>query len=978
MGWANFLRVTLQAHGTAQRRTCFFLREISLLFLLGFVGYSQSLPNLSPPPQNYIYDFYGSVSAPVPAVPALNLGASFSIEFWMMLDFDIVDSQYMRILYEGAPSGDPYSAYELDLAPGTHQLTYSQSTSNPGSFRSAQIPVSLVPGQWYHLAIVSNNLQVTLYLNAQQQATFTAAGPPPINSLPLVLSGQTFGDGTMICCGFPGSLRQFRIWGRALQPAEISSFATKTLSGTEAGLIADWPLDDGLGGALRDVGPNNLALTLANPTATEWYPAWLRTEILASGPYYQVERLAVPEPDSQLPTLAIPIDFDSDGNVDLLVCGNNVHTTTKWPCAAFRNDGKGNFSDVTTQVLGPNPPAFEAAGDYCVADFNGDGRADVFIQNSIDCCGFPGGQNALLLQTANGRLEDVTSTNLPAQMTNTQRVACGDIDGDGDIDIYLASFNATTGNFPPQLYLNDSTGHFTVGDPSRLPAILQAVPSQFGNASASFIDVNNDGHLDLFLGAVDSWDSSPHDLLLLNDGNGYFTLAPDNALPNRYGGRDWGTVTSRVADIDGDGWPDLINTVNAPNYAEGGVQILLNNHDGTFRDATNLLLQPAWPRYGSLYSQGVVYADPVYAADFNHDGFIDLLVQGVNQPTRLFLNTGPAGGGRLVEVTELLPRRADYFTVADFNGDGATDIAALIGPQLNNPHTIETWLSSRNFSIIPDLIPPVPTGPFFLRGNVLNSASFTADALAPGELITIFGSNLGPATPAVASPNAGSFGSNLSGTQVIFNGTPAPLIYASSGQVTAVVPFNLAPTQVSAAIVPEQSQTKVVVEYQGNQSPPVYIFVAPSAPGLFTADSSGAGPAAVLNVDSISGAVSLNTPQNPAPPGGILVAYVTGAGQTNPPSADGAVATSAGGHVLPVEAGLDFFPWSGMASTSCQAAAYCIPVDVLYAGPAPGIVAGVTQVNMRLPDGPIASGAHWLGISFGGMWSQLFATVSIR
>jgi hypothetical protein len=221
MGWANFIKITIQAHRTTDLKPCLFLREIGLLLLLGFVGYPQSLPTLTPPAQTYIYDFQGYVSAAVPVVPALNLGKSFSIEFWMMLDYDIVDSQYMRVFYEGAPSGYPYSAYELDLAPGTHQLAYSQSTGSSGSLGwagSAQIGLPLTPGQWYHVAIVSNNLQVTLYLNGQQQATFTAAGPPPINSSPLVLAAQPYGDGT--CCGFPGSLRQFRIWGRALKPLE--------------------------------------------------------------------------------------------------------------------------------------------------------------------------------------------------------------------------------------------------------------------------------------------------------------------------------------------------------------------------------------------------------------------------------------------------------------------------------------------------------------------------------------------------------------------------------------------------------------------------------------------------------------------------------------------------------------------------------------------------------------------------------------
>src|SRR5262249_15818022 len=158
-----------------------------------------------------------------------------------------------------------------------------------------------------------------------------------------------------------------------------------------------------------------------------------------------------------------------------------------------------------------------------------------------------------------------------------------------------------------------------------------------------------DGRLDLFLGR-NHFENEPRDLLMLNDGQGSFTAASDNALPPRYGGRNWGTTCIRVADLDGDGWQDLITAPYGADYAEGAVQILLNNHDGTFRDATELIQQPAWQRHGTLFSDLPVYVDPVFPVDFNGDGFIDLLVQGVNQPSRLFLNSGPAGGGRLVEA----------------------------------------------------------------------------------------------------------------------------------------------------------------------------------------------------------------------------------------------------------------------------------------------------------------------------------------
>jgi uncharacterized protein (TIGR03437 family) len=860
----------------------------------------------------------------------------------MSLDPDGVDGQYMRIFSRAG-------AFELDLEPGTHQLTYFQST------RSVRLAASLRPGLWYHVAIVSDNLQVTLYLNGQQQAQFTASGPPPANSSPLVLSGQAFGDGAQFCCGFPGALRQFRIWGRALQVSEVSSVATKLLSGTEAGLITDWPIDEGQGQTLHDLGPNHLALQLTSSRPL----AWKRTAIVDGGPYFQVRRSTVPNTPAQQPELLIPIDFNSDGNMDLLVCGNIVHTLKKWPCTALRNDGTGTFTDVTLQVLGTNPPAYETPGDYCVADFNRDGRSDVFIFNASDCCGNPPTQSGLLLQTPDGRPQDVSATNLPQQLLNGGAGACGDIDGDGDVDVFLVS-----GFFGlPQIYLNDGQGHFTVGDPGRLPPVLRANPSQFPVLKSTFIDMNRDGRLHLFLSVDGQWAGQARDLLLLNDGHGFFTPAPDTALPTKSGGKAWTTESSRVVDIDGDGWPDLINTVTAPLYAEGTVQILLNNHDGTFRDAAERILQPAWPRTGTLFSESLVWLDRTYAADFNGDGFIDVLVQGGNQPSRLFLNTGPAAGSRLVEVTDLLPRQADHYAVADFNNDGSPDLAALV-LDCCNAAVLETWFYSGKFTLTPDLIPGVPTGPFFLRGSVLNSASFTADALAPGELVTIFGRGFGPDTVAAASPANGSYPSQLSGVRVLFNNVAAPILYTGTGVVSAIVPFSVVP----------KTRADVVVEYKGVQSPAVSIFVDRSAPGLFTSDGSGGGGAAVLNVDSVTGAVSLNTPQNPARAGGVIVAYITGAAQTDPASMDGVLAPSAGAQALPVEAGLDFFWPSEMP---CKSNSGCVPVQVLYAGPAPGIVAGVTQINMRLPD-TLSSGSRNLGISVGGVWSQYNVKISVR
>jgi uncharacterized protein (TIGR03437 family) len=870
----------------------------------------------------------------------------------MMLDANAPNGS-MGVFGKSLPNdGDPFAAYNPSVSSGTRKLSYFQSTGSPGSARGAEIGTSLSPGQWYHVAIVSNNLDVTLYLIGQQQAQFKAAGPPPSNSVPLA-----FGS------GFVGSLRQFRIWNRSLSAAEITSFAGRLLSGSEPDLIAYWPMDDGQGETLRDLGPNRLSLHLVKTynLDTILFPVWRRTAIVDGGPYFKVQSLQLPRSAMQFPELSIPIDFDSDGAIDLLVCQGTAAPAAQ-PCAAFRNDGKGHFVDVTPRVLGPLPPRFETPRDYSVADFNGDGRADVFIANTGECagCPFTGGRSRLLLQSADGRLEDATAAaGLPQRRIFTHNVAVGDIDGDGDVDIYYQNLSDA-----PTIYLNDGRGRFTEGESTRLPAIIRS--GTF--ITAKFIDVNRDGRLDLFVGR-NHFENQPRDLLLLNDGHGFFTAASDNALPPRYGGANWGTTSIRAIDLDGDGWQDLITTPYGANYAEGAVQILVNNHDGTFRDATELILQPAWQRHGTLFADRPVYVDPVFPVDFNGDGFIDLLVQGVGQPSRLFLNTGPASGRRLVEVTELLPDSANHFAVADFDNDGSPDIAAWTDECCQRDLALETWRSVKRLTVTNDLIPSLPDGPFFLRGSVLNAASFSADALAPGQLVTIFGRNLGPDTLAIASVNDGRYPKTLSGTCVLFNDVAAPLVYTSASAVSAVVPFSIVPG----------GRANVGVEFQGKRSPPVSIYVAASAPGLFTLDSSGRGPAAVLNVGPVTGAVNVNTPLNPAPRGGIVVAYFTGAGQTDPPSQDAVVAASPGRMSLPVEAGLDFLGASfGFGSTSCAADPGCKPVEVLYAGPAPGIVAGVIQVNMRVPDRPEASGTHSLGISVGGIRSQSYATVSIR
>jgi uncharacterized protein (TIGR03437 family) len=151
---------------------------------------------------------------------------------------------------------------------------------------------------------------------------------------------------------------------------------------------------------------------------------------------------------------------------------------------------------------------------------------------------------------------------------------------------------------------------------------------------------------------------------------------------------------------------------------------------------------------------------------------------------------------------------------------------------------------------------------------VLNAASYSAGSISPGEMVVIFGSGMGPSQVVSAQLDAqGRVASLLSQVQVLFDGIAAPLIYVSGTQISAMVPYSFA----------GKSSTQIQVAYQGVSSDPFQKPVTTSAPGIFAADSSGKGEAAMTNQDG-----SYNTAANPAIPGSYVTFYLTGEGQTTP------------------------------------------------------------------------------------------------
>jgi len=234
-----------------------------------------------------------------------------------------------------------------------------------------------------------------------------------------------------------------------------------------------------------------------------------------------------------------------------------------------------------------------------------------------------------------------------------------------------------------------------------------------------------------------------------------------------------------------------------------------------------------------------------------------------------------------------------------------------------------------------------------LRG-IVNAASLaSAPPAAPGEFISIFGSNL---APSLATSPSYPYATSLAGTQVLLGGQPIPLQFVSPGQINALMPFG----------TPVNGLQQLIVKQNGVYAFPETLAVASANPAVFTQNQSGQG-AGVIVVIKANGTEFESTATQPASAGDTLVIYCEGLGAVSPPVADGAAAslTTLSNTVNPVTVTI-----GGQ------------PATVLFAGLAPGF-AGLYQVNVNVPSG-VAPGASVPVILTTAGFSSAPVTVAIQ
>ncbi len=209
-----------------------------------------------------------------------------------------------------------------------------------------------------------------------------------------------------------------------------------------------------------------------------------------------------------------------------------------------------------------------------------------------------------------------------------------------------------------------------------------------------------------------------------------------------------------------------------------------------------------------------------------------------------------------------------------------------------------------------------------------NAATYTGSLVAPGMMVSLFGNGLGPQQGIQTQATLRSpFPTQAGNVEVTFDGKPAPLVWVQDAQINAVAPWSLTPGRT----------TQVCVSYQDVKTNCLTVPVARTSPGVFTRDGVHA---AAMNQDG-----TINSADHPAPVGSIISVWATGLGPIDPAQGDGTLV----GFPLPtntaqaaVQAILVTIGLFGDGGTTIT------PFVVTYAGPAPYLVAGTSQINFQV------------------------------
>jgi uncharacterized protein (TIGR03437 family) len=248
-----------------------------------------------------------------------------------------------------------------------------------------------------------------------------------------------------------------------------------------------------------------------------------------------------------------------------------------------------------------------------------------------------------------------------------------------------------------------------------------------------------------------------------------------------------------------------------------------------------------------------------------------------------------------------------------------------------------------------------PSPPQITAGGIVNALSYVGGEIAPGELVAIFGSNFGVSGIQTEQPENNHVPLVLGRVKVLFNDAPGAITSVSPNQIDVFVPYTAVTPQLGKTVPPGSTVT-VAVQVDGAGSSQT-LTLANAAPGIASADLSGAGQGAILNQDGTP-----NSSANPAAPGSVVSLFGTGEGWTSPQLVVGDFSIS-----TPYQTPLQ----KVLVTIGGQ------PALVTYAGAAPFLPSGVWQINAQIP-AAAGTGSAAVTVSIGGIGAARQVTLAVK